>query len=99
MSSEYLVKDGKIVFKNITYKEGIDNQECIEIAHHIPAIKNVEVEKEMYNQINKLIEKANIGTTVLHAEWKVEKNIPVLIECAARMPGDYISNGISSSYN
>lgn len=73
MSSEYLVKDGKIVFKNITYKEGIDNQECIEIAHHIPAIKNVEVEKEMYNQINKLIEKANIGTTVLHAEWKVEK--------------------------
>ncbi|EAD3936409.1 hypothetical protein EIP42_13530, partial [Listeria monocytogenes] len=70
-----------------------------EIAHHIPAIKNVEVEKEMYNQINKLIEKANIGTTVLHAEWKVEKNIPVLIECAARMPGDYISNGISSSYN
>ncbi|MBC2184272.1 ATP-grasp domain-containing protein [Listeria sp. FSL L7-0233] len=99
ISSEYLVKDGKMIFNNITYKEGVMDQECIECAHHIPAFQNVEVEKEVHNQINKLIEKANIGTAVLHAEWKVEKNIPVLIECAARMPGDFISNGISSSYN
>ncbi|MBC2063146.1 ATP-grasp domain-containing protein [Listeria marthii] len=99
ISSEYLVKDGKMIFNNITYKEGVRDQECIECAHHIPAFQNVEVEKEVHNQINKLIEKANIGTAVLHAEWKVEKKIPVLIECAARMPGDFISNGISSSYN
>ncbi|WP_228473363.1 ATP-grasp domain-containing protein, partial [Listeria seeligeri] len=73
ISSEYLVKDGKMIFNNITYKEGVRDQECIECAHHIPAFQNVEVEKEVHNQINKLIEKANIGTAVLHAEWKVEK--------------------------
>ncbi|WP_253255058.1 ATP-grasp domain-containing protein [Listeria ivanovii] len=99
MSSEYLVEDGRMVFKNVTYKEGARMQECVEIAHHIPATKAQKVEKVMHDQINKLIVEANIGTGVLHAEWKIEKDTPVLIECAARMPGDFISNGISASYN
>lgn len=99
VSSEYLVKDGEIVFKNITFKEGAENQECIEMAHHVPAMEDSNIERAIHSQINKLIEEADVGTAVLHAEWKIEENIPILIECAARMPGDFISNAISSSYN
>lgn len=99
ISSEYLVRDRQIIFSNITRKESVSNREQIEIAHHIPAVITSEINQKVHEQIETIIKEADVKTAVLHAEWKVNNTGPVLIECAARMPGDFISNGLSASYN
>ncbi|MFK4566416.1 hypothetical protein ABH902_000988 [Enterococcus sp. UD-01] len=92
VSTEVLVSNGEVIFKNFTKKVGIPGQEHIEYANYIPA-------NSIMEQVELLISSASVGTGVLHAEWKIFENKAYLIECAARMPGDFIPNGISLSYD
>ncbi|AZJ24076.1 hypothetical protein CT694_31680 (plasmid) [Bacillus wiedmannii bv. thuringiensis] len=96
ISVEYLVKDGKVLFINYTKQTKLE--EFIEIAHEIPANINNSICEKINEEMQKIIDVAKVGTTVLHAEWKINKEQPYLIECAARIPGDFISNGISEAY-
>ncbi|MBP1998982.1 biotin carboxylase [Paenibacillus shirakamiensis] len=96
-SVETLVRDNEIIFSNITEKITFDNN-FVEEGHIVPAnISAADTEKLLYEKKN-LVEKLEIDSGLLHSEWKIEKDGPVLIECAGRMPGDYIYDLISNAY-
>lgn len=99
VSTEVLVSNGEVIFTNFTKKVGIPDQEHIEYAHYIPAELCNKIKNSIMEQVELLISSASVVTSVLHAEWKIFENKAYLIECAARMPGDFIPNGISLSYD
>ena len=97
-SVEALVDDGKIVFINITEKE-IFEDSFVEKGHIVPANIDERLIEQFENEETNLVSKIGITNGMLHTEWKVENNKIYLIECAARMPGDYIFELIQYSYD
>ncbi len=96
-SIETFVKDGKVIFNNITEKITFDKT-FVERGHIVPAnLKNDVKDKLIREKIN-LVEKLGIKASLLHSEWKVYNEQPYLIECAARVPGDYIFELIEQAY-
>ncbi|NVY96744.1 ATP-grasp domain-containing protein [Lactobacillus sp. DCY120] len=98
-SCEYLVNNGQVVFQNITKKFKFHNDFFVESGHLVPAIVNDNLKQNIYRMMNCLVEAADIGTAVLHAEWLVTANNQAyLVECAGRRPGDRIVDLITEAY-
>ncbi|MGG7178498.1 ATP-grasp domain-containing protein [Clostridium paraputrificum] len=97
VSVETFVKDGEIVFNNITKKLTFDNT-FAEKGHTAPACLEKELEEKIFQAKKKFVKSLKIGSGLLHSEWKIENGLPVLIECAGRGPGDYIHKIIEYSY-
>lgn len=98
VSVETFVKEGKIIFNNITKKLTFDNT-FVEKGHTAPACLPEEIKRSIYEEKKHFIEKLHIKDGLLHSEWKVENDKPILVECAGRGPGDYIHEIIENSYN
>lgn len=99
-STELLVLDKKIVFSNITKKDTMDNS-FVELQHVVPGndyLSKIEI-MMLEDQTRNLVRSLDVRSGILHAEWKLNNGIPYLIECAGRIPGDYICRLISLAYN
>lgn len=97
VSVETFVKDGQVVFSNITKKIIYDNN-FVEKGHIVPANLSEDIRNRILNEKRNFVEKLQIKNGLLHSEWKVDEEKPVLIECAVRVPGDYIFELIDLSY-
>lgn len=98
ISVESLVRDGEIIFNNITRKQTFKDS-CVEKAHIVPACLSKQLEERILKEKIHFVDKMKIKTGILHSEWKIENDSPILIECAARIPGDKIYELISISYD
>lgn len=96
-SVEVLVDNGVIVFMNITEKS-IFEESFVEKGHVAPANVPQHLKDKFINEETNLVERIGVMYGMLHSEWKVENEELYLIECAARMPGDYIFDLIQYSY-
>ena len=96
-SIEALVKNGEIVFTNITEKITYE-ETFVERGHIAPANLDIDLRDMLIKEKKNLIDKLEIGSALLHSEWKVYNGQPYLIECAARVPGDYIFELIEHAY-
>jgi biotin carboxylase len=96
-SMETFVKDGKVIFNNITKKITFDKT-FVEIGHIVPADLKNDIKDKLIREKGNLVEKLGIKYALLHSEWKVYNEQPYLIECAARVPGDYIFELIEQAY-
>lgn len=94
VSSEALVKDSQVIFHNVTTKR-LAQSVPVEIGHTVPASDATEV---ILESMELLIAATGFCTGVLHAEWKMTSEGPVLIECAGRFPGDHIVELIDLAY-
>ncbi|MFD1774703.1 ATP-grasp domain-containing protein [Paenibacillus rhizophilus] len=98
VSVECFVRNCKIIFINYTMQDGTVGRYFIEVGHEVPGNIPSSVTDKLYQFKSRLVEAANVNTAILHSEWKIEEGEPILIECAARMPGDYIPKLISNAY-
>lgn len=94
ISTEALVRDGEIVFHNITAKR-LAGAVPVELGHTVPASHSPE---RIRSAMDRLVAATGFRSGALHAEWKLTADGPVLIECAGRFPGDHIVELIDLAY-
>ncbi|MET9403085.1 ATP-grasp domain-containing protein [Kitasatospora sp. NPDC002965] len=93
-SVEALVLDGRVVFLNTTETELYPGPHPVERGHVVPAPAGAAAEPAMRT----LVTATGFRTGILHAEWILRDGVPHLLECAARLPGDYIPFLIGLAY-
>ena len=97
LSVEALVHEGRVVFLNTTETQLYPGRHPVERGHIVPAPAEdaVAAEKAMHT----LIAATGFRSGILHAEWIMRDGTPHLLECAARLPGDYIPLLIALAYD
>jgi len=98
VSVECLARDGAVGFSNITAKHVLPGRHPVEIGHVLPARLDAAVSRRLVAAMRVLVAATGFGSGVLHGEWILVDDWPVLVECAARHPGDRITNLISRAY-
>ncbi len=89
-SVESLVQDGGIVFASVTRKDTTDTHAAtfVELSHTVPADRPAD-EAALLAANARMLRTLGFRDGVAHAEWRVgEDHRPVLMEVAARPPGD-----------
>ncbi|RKE18367.1 ATP-grasp domain-containing protein [Streptomyces sp. TLI_171] len=97
-SVELLVAGGRSVFANTTGKLLYPGPYPIESGHTVPAELPEEQRKSLVAETERLVAAVGFGDGVLHCEWILADGVPVLVECAGRLPGDSIPDLIEAAY-
>lgn len=98
-STEALVRDGEIVFANVTAKTVIPGPYPVELGHLLPAPLDEATQAAFDTAIHDLVAALGFGTGILHAEWILTGEGPALVECAGRCPGDHIVDLVDIAYD
>lgn len=97
-SVEALVRGGSIVFLNVTDKLTAGGRYPVELGHVVPAGLPDDVRRGFEEAMTRFVEAIGYDTGILHAEWMLGEEGPVLIECAGRVPGDSITFLLDAAY-
>ncbi|MDQ0795641.1 ATP-grasp domain-containing protein [Streptomyces sp. B1I3] len=93
-STEALVRDGAVVFCNVTRKYTLDGPVPVETGH------TVHLQDPLWErELARLVDAVGYGSGILHAEWVLTGDGPRLIECAGRPPGDRIMDLVDLAYD
>lgn len=98
-SVEMLVRQGRPVFGNVTEKALYQGPRPVEQGHCVPARISAGLAGLLLTQTERLLAAAGFGTGMLHCEWIVQDGVPYLVECAGRLPGDYLPELIKGAYD
>jgi biotin carboxylase len=98
VSTEALVSGGQVGFLNVTAKRVFAGAHPVMAGHQVPAQIDAEIEDELRDGIERLAGAIGFSHGVLHAEWIVTADGPVLIECAGRLPGGSIIELIEDAW-
>ncbi|WHX48540.1 ATP-grasp domain-containing protein [Paenibacillus woosongensis] len=98
-SVESLVLDGQVIFNNITLKETVGGRYFAETGHILPAPLDFEKKSSLLEANERLLSGLEVSFGLFHSEWKMTTGGPMLIECAARAPGDKIPELIHEVYH
>lgn len=90
VSVESVVAAGDVVFDNVTAKRTVGGRYFTEVAHTVPAPLDSTTREELVAAVHTLLAAMRAVDGVFHSEWRLGKDGPRLIECAARPPGDLI---------
>ncbi|MEU6273003.1 ATP-grasp domain-containing protein [Streptomyces populi] len=97
-SVEALVREGEVVFENVTAKTVVPGPYPVEQGHLLPAPLDRDTQNAFGTALRKLVAATGFGTGILHAEWILTEEGPTLVECAGRCPGDYLIDLIDLAY-
>ncbi|MEU3510419.1 ATP-grasp domain-containing protein [Streptomyces longwoodensis] len=97
-SVEALVREGEVVFENVTAKTVVPGPYPVEQGHLLPAPLDPGTQEAFGTAIRRLVTATGFGTGILHAEWILTDEGPTLVECAGRCPGDYLVDLIDLAY-
>ncbi|MGW8351852.1 ATP-grasp domain-containing protein [Streptomyces wedmorensis] len=97
-SVEVLVRGGEIVFLNVTDKLTAGGRYPVELGHVVPAGLPDDVRRGFEDAMARFVAAIGYDTGILHAEWMLGEEGPVLIECAGRVPGDSITFLLDAAY-
>ena len=98
VSVECLVVNGVVHFVNFTDKITADGAHPVELGHVVPGPLAEPHRDHLVDLMERLIHATGFCTGILHAEWFLTASGPGLVECAARIPGDRITDLISHAY-
>lgn len=97
-SVEMLVRDGEVLFVNVTGKLLFPGPRPVELAHVVPADVTPEVAALLAEQTRRVVHAVRFGDGIVHCEWILADGIPYLVECAGRFAGDGIIELIQRAY-
>lgn len=97
-SAEALIRDGRVVFRNYTEKLTTGPPEFVEIGHIVPAALSPEEEALADQALDAIVTGLGVGTSLMHAEFRIADGVPHFIETALRTPGDHIMWLIELAY-
>jgi hypothetical protein len=88
-SVESLVQAGEVIFSSATAKRTTDSHSrtFVELAHSVPT-GNVQARGALLAANRRLLELLAFEDGIAHSEWRLGPEGPVLMEIAARTPGD-----------
>jgi biotin carboxylase len=99
-SVEALMARGTVLFANVTAKRLVPGPCPVELGHRVPGLPAADPRTgRLIEATARLAQAAGFRDGALHAEWIVAEDKPVLVECAARLPGDEIGTLISAAYD
>ncbi|MFE2413638.1 ATP-grasp domain-containing protein [Kitasatospora sp. NPDC059408] len=98
-SVEALVRDGEVIFENVTAKSVIEGPHPVELGHLLPAPLDDDTQAAFATAIRQLVTSTGFRTGILHAEWILTEDGPTLVECAGRCPGDYLIDLVDLAYD
>jgi biotin carboxylase len=98
-SVEMLVHQGRPCFANVTAKQLLPGDYPVELGHTVPGAPTREDFTKLVEATTRLFTAAGFDTGLLHCEWIVDEHEPILVECAARVPGDEIATLISLAFD
>lgn len=96
-STECLVADGDLVWVNVTGKQTMAGRHPVEVGHVVPGWP-AERTDPWDAALHALIAATGFRSGFLHAEWLLTPAGPALVECAGRLPGDFIVELIDTAY-
>lgn len=96
-SSECVVEEGRIRFLNVTRKRTLPGRHPVELGHTVPGAE-AGPGSPWWSATDELASAVGFSTGILHAEWILTDDGPVLIECAGRPPGDRILELVDLAY-
>lgn len=97
-SVEALVRNGDVLFANITEKDTYPGPRPVELGHVVPAPLPADDERALRSATQALATAIGYRTGVVHAEWVLGQNGPMLVEAAGRVPGDKIFELMGLAY-
>jgi len=97
-SVEALVWKGQVLFSNVTLKDLFEGVNPVESGHTVPAPIAGELTERLVNETQKVLRATGFCTGIVHCEWKLADDVPYLVECAGRFPGDGIIGLIDRAY-
>ncbi|MEU8508374.1 ATP-grasp domain-containing protein [Streptomyces brevispora] len=97
-SWEALVRDGEVLFENVTAKETTDPPYFVELCHRVGHVFEPALADRVTSLTRSVLDAIGMRTGLVHLEFKVGGRGPVLIEIAVRTPGDYLPDAIGLAY-
>ncbi|WP_326570163.1 ATP-grasp domain-containing protein [Actinacidiphila glaucinigra] len=98
-SVELLVSAGRTLFGNVTETELYPGPRPVERGKLAPADIPEELERRLRDQTEAVVRTVGFGTGLVCCEWIVEAGTPYLVECAGRLPGDFMVDLIEWAYD
>ena len=97
-SWEALVRDGQVWFANLTAKETTGPPNFVEVAHRTAA----DVDEGILSQADALgaavVAALGMSTGLVHLEFRLSPDGPMVMEVAVRTPGDYLMDLLGLTY-
>lgn len=97
-SWEGLVRDGEVLFGNLTAKETTGPPQFVECGHRparrLPGAAGTAVDR----LARRVVDAMGMRTGIVHLEFRLTADGPCVMEVAVRTPGDYILDVISTAY-
>lgn len=97
-SVEMTVHGGRAVFAGVTRKFVFDGPRPVERGHLHPADIDDELRTRLVADTERLLGAVGMDIGFVHCEWIVEDGVPHLVECAGRLPGDWIMDIIEAAW-
>ncbi|MEZ7003343.1 ATP-grasp domain-containing protein [Streptomyces sp. AD55] len=97
-SWDALLRDGEVLFSNVTAKETTPPPRFVELAHRCGHRFEDGLAAQVDDLTTRVCAAAGMRTGLVHLEFKVGASGPVLIEIAVRTPGDYLPDAIGRTY-
>lgn len=98
-SWEALVRDGEVLFENYTAKETTPPPYFVELCHRIGHRFDDPVTAGQVQAMTRAVLGAvGMRTGLVHLEFRVGPQGPVLMEIAVRTPGDYLADAVGLTY-
>ena len=91
-SVEGYVDSGGIHIISVTKKILGEEPFFVEMGHIVPANLDSDTKENIAKYVNEVIHAVKLTMGVFHCEIRIDKNGPVLMEIAGRLPGDKICN-------
>jgi len=97
-SVEMMVRGGRPVFGAATRKFLFDGPRPIERGHLHPADIEAGLRARLLADTVRVLAAVGMDTGFVHCEWIVEDGVPHLVECAGRLPGDWIMDLVEAAW-
>ncbi len=98
VSVESVWVGGACTFENVTLKDTVGGRYFTEVGHRVPGPVASDEQATVLAANRRLLAGLDVADGVFHSEWKLDQGRAVLIECAARPPGDLIPQLIEQAY-
>ncbi|MEU3146492.1 MULTISPECIES: ATP-grasp domain-containing protein [unclassified Streptomyces] len=98
-SWEALVRDGEVLFENVTAKETTPPPYFVELTHRCAHhFEDDELGSQVHTLTRGVLSAVGMRTGLAHLEFKVDRRGPALMEIAVRTPGDYLPDAVGLAY-
>lgn len=97
-SWEALVREGEVLFENVTAKETTPPPYFVELVHRCGHDLGPESAAQVRELTSGVLRALGMDTGLVHLEFRMSATGPVLMEVAVRTPGDYLPDAIGLTF-